>query len=329
MGFWDYCVLSIRFHSGQLWKEGLLNFLVFIGVYSRPQIDSSTNLSGKRAIVTGGNRGIGRSVVELLAQRGANIVIACRDLTAAQQVARDVSQKNPHSKITVKSLDLTSFDSVEKFATEILNDDETVDILINNAGISGYSYVETVDNFEQVLQVNVLSPILLTCLLSNKLKQAKGVVANVSSLAHHIIKRLNVEQLECFAKFNYKYPIAYAESKLLLMLATKHLNTVISGVKFFTVDPGACQTDLFRSADSIFREMFTSALMTPFTRTTEGSANSIVQSVLNHQNRSRHANHFNMKDGKYIDPSKQAKSNQSAEKVWKLIVKCLDSRIKY
>lgn len=329
LNLWDYTVMSFKFQSGQLWKEGLINFLVFIGVYSRPLYDANTNLSGKRAIVTGGNRGIGRSVVELLAQRGANIVIGCRDVAAGEKVAQDVSQKNPHSKITVTPLDLTCFDSVEKFANQVMADNETIDILVNNAGISGNTYTETSDEFEQVVQVNVLSPVLLTCLLSKKLKEANGVIANVSSLAHHMISRLNVDQLECFSKFKYNYPLAYAESKLLLMLASKHLNTVINGIKCITVDPGASQTDLFRSADSIVQGTFSSSFMRPFTRTTEESANSIVQSILNYQSRSKHAIHGYMKDGKYICPSRAARNRQSPERVWDLIVKCLGSRLQY
>ena len=322
VSIWDLASFLIRILSFQLLKEGFLNFLVFIGVYSRPILDTSTDLSNNRVIVTGGNRGIGKSVVELLAQRKATIVIACRDVQAGLAVAKKFGRKYPQSRITVSQLDLTSLDSVKKFAEHILADDQRVDILINNAGVSGNSYVETVDKLEQVAQVNCFAPILLTFLLSKRLKESHGIVANVSSLGHHAIKKMHIEQLNCFAKYNYNYVEAYSESKTLLMFATKYLNNRVFSdeITCISVDPGASQTGLFDTADRYIKEFFASTLLRPFTRTTEESANSIVQSVLCcKRNGGKVAAHCYMKDGKYVKPSKLIQNHSLEEKVWKLI----------
>ena len=328
---YDFASFSIRFLSLQLLKEAALNFLVFIGVYSRPLLDVSTNLTNKRAIVTGGNRGIGKSVVELLAKRGANIIIGCRDVQSGLNVAREVGRKYPECNITVSQLNLASFDSVTKFAEGIIADGQPVDILINNAGISGNSYVETTDGLEEVAQVNCFSPILLTCLLADKLNQSNGIVAGVSSLGHFAIKKLNMKKLNCLAKHDYNYIEAYSESKVLLMGATKYLNNRIfaGNISCITVDPGASQTGLFDSADGFIRGFFNSSLLRPFTRTTEESANSIVQSVLccRDSKRSKLSIHYYMKDGLYVKPSKLIRSHSLESDVWNLVRSSLGPRI--
>lgn len=319
---------GIRFFSWELLKEALINFIVFIGVYSRPIIDASTNLRNKRAIVTGGNRGIGKSIVELLAQRGANIVIACRDIATGQATADEISSKNPDSKITVSHCDLKSFDSVVNFANSILADGESVDILVNNAGFIGDTYAETGDEQEEVFQVNCLSPILLASLLSKKIKQSKGVIAGVTSLGHFACKKLDINHLSFFAKHDYNHFLTYIDSKLVLMLATKQLNEILGNdVTCITVDPGAAQTDLFNTIETVLQKIFYSTLMRPFFRTTEGSANSIVQSILNHKDRNKHAIYCYMKDGKYCRPSKLARSETLQKNVWQLMVNSLGSRL--
>ncbi|XP_054944521.1 retinol dehydrogenase 11 isoform X2 [Physeter macrocephalus] len=171
----------------------LLPFLLYIAA---PQIrkmlssgvcTSTIQLPGKVAVVTGANTGIGKETAKELAQRGARVYLACRDVQKGELVAREIQIMTGNQQVLVRKLDLADTKSIRAFAKGFLAEEKHLHILINNAGVMMCPYSKTADGFEMHMGVNHLGHFLLTHLLLEKLKEsAPSRVVNVSSLAHHL-----------------------------------------------------------------------------------------------------------------------------------------------
>ncbi|KAM8870160.1 retinol dehydrogenase 13 isoform 2-T2 [Spinachia spinachia] len=145
----------------------------------------STRLDGKTVLITGANTGIGKETSREMARRGARVVMACRDLTRAEQAAEDIRQSTGNGNVVIRHLDLASVYSVTQFAKDFMDGEDRLDILINNAGVMMCPRWLTEDGFETQLAVNHLGHFLLTNLLLPKLKTSgPSRVVTVSSIAH-------------------------------------------------------------------------------------------------------------------------------------------------
>ncbi|XP_030273904.1 retinol dehydrogenase 13 [Sparus aurata] len=145
----------------------------------------SVRLDGKTVLITGANTGIGKETSRDLARRGARVVMACRDLTRAEQAAEEIRQSTGNGNVVIRHLDLASVYSVKQFAKDFLDSEDRLDILINNAGVMMCPRWLTEDGFETQLAVNHLGHFLLTNLLLPKLKSSSpSRVVTVSSIAH-------------------------------------------------------------------------------------------------------------------------------------------------
>ncbi len=144
------------------------------------------DLTGRRAVVTGGNSGIGYHTALELARAGAEVTLACRDTDAAYQAARRIAGTAGPGAGAVRTarLDLASQRSVELFASSWVG---PLDLLINNAGVmTPPRYRVTEDGFELQYGVNHLGHVALTTRLLPALREAASPrVVTVSSLAHH------------------------------------------------------------------------------------------------------------------------------------------------
>ena len=167
------------------------------------------DLAGRTAIVTGANSGIGRHEAGQLAQHGARVVLAVRDLEAGRRAAEEMG-----GDVRVAHLDLASLASVRAFADGI---DEPVDLLVNNAGLmEPPRYRETVDGHELQFGTNHLGHFALTALLLPRLLQAPAArVTTVSSLAHF---RGDESVVEGNPPHTYVPGRAYGQSKLANLL---------------------------------------------------------------------------------------------------------------
>ena len=146
--------------------------------YQLPDVD----LTGKVAIVTGANTGIGKETARGLVERGATVILACRNVKKGEAAAKEIGGRATR----VKELNLASFASVREFCKQINKEEKKVDILINNAGMFTMNRELTEDGQEMQFQSNHLGHFLLTNLLLDKMKAAKAGarIINVSSVAH-------------------------------------------------------------------------------------------------------------------------------------------------
>lgn len=188
-----------------------------------------------RIIVTGGNSGIGKVTAAALAAAGHSVTIACRTLPKAERAAAEMP-----GDVDVRHLDLADLTSVHAFADSV----ESVDVLINNAGVLGLPLTRTVDGFEAHFGTNHLGHFALTCRLGEKITDR---VISVGS-AMYVIGRIDFDDLNWRRRSYAVFP-AYAQSKLATMLFTEELTR--RGVRAYVSDPGMAYTEITRDSSGV------------------------------------------------------------------------------
>ncbi|XP_023231445.1 retinol dehydrogenase 14-like isoform X5 [Centruroides sculpturatus] len=127
---------------------------------------SSETMKGKTVIITGANSGIGKETARELARHNAKIILACRSIKRGTEAANEIITTTGNSNVVVKLLDLSSVKSIQTFARKIIETEERLDVLINNAGIAGSSeHVLTEEGIELTLASNYFGHYVLTLLL--------------------------------------------------------------------------------------------------------------------------------------------------------------------
>jgi NAD(P)-dependent dehydrogenase (short-subunit alcohol dehydrogenase family) len=179
------------------------------------------DLTGKVAVVTGANSGIGYEMARALARKEAMVILACRNKDKGEAAARQIRQEVPTAKAELLRVDLAELASVRRFADEFANHYDRLDILINNAGIMAPPFAKTADGFELQFATNYLGHFALTGLLFGHIIHSPGArVVTVSSWGHHFgiidFDNLNAEK-------DYDPERAYAQSKLANLLFTYEL----------------------------------------------------------------------------------------------------------
>lgn len=175
--------------------------------------DDIPDLSGRRAIVTGGNGGLGLESCRALARAGATVIMAARNLDKAASAVSEIESEVPTAEIDVRRLDLASLDSIRTFANAALAEATPVDILMNNAGLMAIPYQTTVDGFEMQLGTNHLGHFALTAqLMPLVLVAPAGRVVTVTSVARLSGRPVDPDNPHLFG--NYDPWTAYQQSKL-------------------------------------------------------------------------------------------------------------------
>eukprot|EP01035_Chromulina_nebulosa_P017845 gene17845-23458_t len=173
----------------------LTSYLIggWITIYTSPKysFDDIPDLTGKIAIVTGANSGIGYITARELANKGAYVIGTARDYkkskVATESINSHIKSSKYNGKVDFLELDLASFQSVKSFTIDLLKfiDNKPIDIVILNAGVMFPPFQLTVDNFELQIGTNHLGHFLLVKLLIDHLVQSKARIVHVSSLAHY------------------------------------------------------------------------------------------------------------------------------------------------
>jgi NAD(P)-dependent dehydrogenase (short-subunit alcohol dehydrogenase family) len=171
--------------------------------------DSILDQSGRLAVVTGANSGIGYVTARELARRGARVVLACRNRERGQDAVERMRTEVPDARVELHLLDLADLKSVRGFAEGWSHD--RLDLLVNNAGIAMVPFSRTVDGFESQFGVNHLGTFALTGLLMPHLLAAPDPrVVTVSSEGQRFA-RFDMANLN--AEHRYRAAFAYVQSK--------------------------------------------------------------------------------------------------------------------
>lgn len=200
-------------------------------------------MQGKTILITGGNAGIGKATVYQLAEMGAKVTIACRDIRRSESVARKIQKSTGNQHISVLACDLASFSSIENAVQQFKKQYDHLDVLINNAGIFSTRLQKTQEGFEQQFGVNHLGHFLLTKLLLGRLKASfHARVINVTSVAH-FKGTINFDSFRGEVK-PYNGLEAYAQSKLANVLFTREMARRFPSIQCNCLHPGVVRTGI-------------------------------------------------------------------------------------
>ncbi|WP_441292621.1 SDR family oxidoreductase [Sorangium sp. KYC3313] len=221
-------------------------------------------MNGKVCIVTGGNTGIGKETARGLAQRGAKVVLACRDTGKAEAARDDIARSTGRKDVEVIALDLGSKASIRAFGERFRAAHERLDVLVNNAGVWRSARGTTEDGLEATFGVNHVGTWLLTQDLLPLLKKSAPSRVVVLSSKLHYRGRMDWEDLQ-FERRKYGTTAAYSQSKLANVLFTKALARRLegTGVTVNAVHPGVVSTDLMRDYPKLLMKLFNLFLLTP------------------------------------------------------------------
>ena len=193
--------------------------------------------TGKVALVTGANSGLGFHTTERLAQAGAKVLMACRNQTKAAEARAQVLELVPDADLELIELDLSSLDSIEQAAERVRADYPAIHLLINNAGVMAIPRTETADGFEMQLGTNHLGHFALTGRLLDTVLAASGSrIVSVSSTAHKMGKMF-FDDLQ--GERRYEKWARYGQSKLANLLFTYELQRRLSASDTTTIATAA------------------------------------------------------------------------------------------
>jgi NAD(P)-dependent dehydrogenase (short-subunit alcohol dehydrogenase family) len=205
---------------------------------------------GRLAIVTGANTGLGYETARMIAERGAQVVLAVRDVEKGKQAAARIN-----GDVTVQALDLTSLDSIRSAAADLRANHPRIDLLINNAGVMYTPKQTTVDGFELQFGTNHLGHFALTGLLLDRLLPVPGSrVVTVSSNGHRIRAAIHFDDLQW--ERSYSRAAAYGQAKLANLMFTYELQRRLEShgtTIAVAAHPGVSNTELARNTPAAVR----------------------------------------------------------------------------
>ncbi|XP_074721426.1 retinol dehydrogenase 13-like isoform X2 [Strix uralensis] len=302
-------------HPGWFLLALLLGLLLWVG--RRRSWDPRkcpTDLSGKTVIVTGANSGIGKCVALELARRNARTILACRNRERGQAAVEEIRAATGNPAVLLRLLDTGSLASVRAFAQAVLREETRLDVLVNNAGLTGLPFAITPEGLEQTFATNYLGPFLLTNLLLDLLKaSAPARVINVSSFRHSAgtadSRYLTGQERP------RSFDAAYNSTKLMNVLFTAELARRLqgTGVTANALSPGVVSTSIMRHFGWAVRALF--ALARPFMKSAEQGAISTIYCAISEE--------LSGVTGRYVDsecglalPSAAARDTGLARKLW-------------
>ncbi|KAI3424130.1 hypothetical protein D9Q98_009490 [Chlorella vulgaris] len=206
---------------------------------------SDWDIASKRVVITGSTSGIGRETAAQLAAQGAHVVLACRNLPLAEQVAADIRRQHLGATVEVgPQLDLASLESIRQFAAAYKRSGQPLHVLINNAGTNYQRPWQTPEGVGGLCQVNYLGPYALTRLLEDTLQQsAPARVVNLSSVTHRFGWLGDVARfLPSWVPGSY-----YPSTKLANVLFANEMQRRLGehGVQSCAVDPGGVASKIW------------------------------------------------------------------------------------
>ncbi len=209
-------------------------------------IDNIENLSGKRIVITGGGSGIGFEAASVLASKGAEVILAVRNMEKGERAAGLIKEKYPASTVSAMYIDLGDLKSINIFANEFKERFNSLDVLINNAGVMIPPYKKTKDGFELQFGTNHLGHFALTGLLLPLITSTpESRIVIVSSIASRGAE-IYFDNLDGSKGYNrMKF---YRQSKYANMLFGVDLNTLLKNINSNSIcvicHPGISSTNL-------------------------------------------------------------------------------------
>jgi NAD(P)-dependent dehydrogenase (short-subunit alcohol dehydrogenase family) len=219
--------------------------------------DENNRMLNKIVLITGANSGIGKETARVLAERGATIIMICRNKERGEAALQELKEKTHSNNFELLIADLANPESIRNIVTEFKEKYDRLDVLINNAGLTLNERIITPLGYEKTFAINHLGHFLLTQLLLETLKKsAPSRIINVSSAAHHTA---NLKFNDINQKSHYRGFIAYSNSKLANLLFTYELARRLegTGVTVNALHPGFVKSNFGKGGrNKIFKALF-------------------------------------------------------------------------
>jgi NAD(P)-dependent dehydrogenase (short-subunit alcohol dehydrogenase family) len=237
-------------------------------------MNDANSLKGKTCMITGASSGIGKITAIELAKLGARLLLVCRDRTRGETTVAEIAAKTGNRDVELMIADLGSQRQIRQLASNLLERNEPLHVLINNAGLVNLSRTVTEDGIETTFAVNHLAYFMLTLLLLDLLKRsAPARIINVASDVHKI-GSMNFDDLG--GERRYRGFRIYGRSKLANILFTYELARRLegAGVTVNCAHPGAVSTGFGKNNGALARLVL--AVAGPFMRTPERGAQTSI-----------------------------------------------------
>jgi NAD(P)-dependent dehydrogenase (short-subunit alcohol dehydrogenase family) len=278
--------------------------------------------SGRTVVVTGSNTGIGYETAMAFAGRGAEVVLAVRNVEKGRAAVERIRTLQPRATVTVQCLDLSSLESIRTAAEELQRNHSRLDVLVNNAGIAHAPRGRTEDGFERIFGTNHLGHFALTGLMFPLMLGTPGSrVVTVSALAHQQVRGIRFDDLRREESYNQWQ--VYGESKLANLLFTSELQRRLIGTDVTAVaaHPGLSRSDLSRDLPRVRGALFRAFERVFLQSTAMGALPSL-----------RAATDSQLHGGEYLgprrrgirgypvisDPSPAARNEQDSQRLWSI-----------
>ncbi|MCP4421864.1 MAG: SDR family NAD(P)-dependent oxidoreductase [Chloroflexi bacterium] len=207
------------------------------------------DLTGKTIIITGANSGTGFAAAKFMSARGATVVMACRNADKAKAALQSIKSGNASAKLEFIPLDLSNLASIEQFSETFKNKYDSLDALINNAGMCQTPELKTKDGFEMQMGVNHLGHYALTGRLMDRLTATKDSRVVTMASMNHEQGQINFDNL--FLTGEYHQMRAYEQSKLANLLFAYELSRKLTqagvGVESIAAHPGFVKSNIMKS----------------------------------------------------------------------------------
>lgn len=313
--------------------------------------DPTRSLAGKTIIVTGASSGLGFEAAKKLAILGtSHLILAVRDENKGKQAKDRILEAVQNAKVTstidIWMLDMTDYDSIISFTQKVNNELPRLDAAILNAAVMKKQASSSKYGWEETLQVNTLSTVLLGLLLLPKMKATSSLADTDTPTMQFITSALYLRQhfntieqqkeagglLQSYnqPKENFNTFAQYGRSKLLMMYAIFHLASLTSGEEVIInfVSPGIVATELSRELEIPLGYLTKPIFSTLFQRSAEQGSRSYISGLL--QGSDSHGKFWQHDELKEFTPNeiKDDQGNDVSTEVWKAIVDCLLKDIK-
>lgn len=271
-------------------------------------------MENKLCVITGANSGIGFETAKALAQKGAYVVMVCRNEEKAKAAMEEIIQETGHAGIEIVLCDFAIQAEIHQAADTIKQKFEKIDVLINNHGFLASERNETVDGLEETFAVNHIGYFLFTNLLLDHLKSADHArVINVASEAHRAgeFDPDNLQLEDGFKPFK-----AYGNSKLFNILFTKELAHRLrdTSVTANCLHPGLVGSNFGQSGNLLVRLFYT--LGKPFMTSNKEGAQTSIYLASSEEVENTSGQYF--KNKKASTPSRIARDMDAAKKLWEI-----------
>jgi len=287
--------------------------------------------TGLTAIVTGATSGIGLETARVLALRGVNVVMPVRNLESGEKIKQSIAEKIPNAKLEVMELDISSLESVRKFASQYCSKGLPLNILILNAGIMTPPFTLSKDNIELQFATNHVGNFLLTNLLLDTMKKTaresgkEGRIVILSSEVHRVTYKGGIMFDKINDEKSYNALYAYGQSKLANALHTFELTRRLQeeGVNITanSLHPGVIKTNLARHGG--FFSVFVSTVQSFLKNIPQGAATTCYV-ALHPQLKGVSGQYF--ADSNLNKASGYARDPELAKKLWDFSVKLTESK---